>query len=674
MDSYEGDVRLIFKHFPLAGHAQASPAAQAGWAAHQQGKFWEMHDLMFANQKALGDADLSKYARSSASTSSSTDRQQRGQRKAVDADTTAGSKVGLSGTPYFLVNGHPYSGALPAKQWREIIELRAEGRAGLVDAGTARDAVYAALMKDAKATPRRRSKGPAEAPPRRARPGQDLPGPDRRARSTAPTTRSSPSSSSRTSSARSASGSTRHARPDQGAYAGDLRVVFRQRPLPMHPEAREGAKASLAAHRQGKFWEMHDKLFANPSRHDEGDLHGYAQELGLDTAMFELDLDSAEIVQMIKDDEATADRSAPAAPRRSSSTAASSPAPSRSRTLPPSSTRRRPRPRSWSTPAPRERRSTTRSWPAPRRSPDLDHGRPRRHRHRRRVSRPGRLPPRHGRAPDLHRRRRPPGVLLRRRPHARDHGPGRGRLSLPRARAARRPGPRIHGPGPQRRPGRPHRLRAASLVIVNFWATWCEPCIREWPQLDRLAERFAGRDEVVILAISVDTDPTLIAPFLERMSLSDTRVRVLWDPKQDVNKSYGTEKLPDTYFVGARRPAPARLHQRARLGPTRGLSVRRVDARRLSSTSGRPSASGLLLKPADDLRRQAGRGLAEPELEAAGEADVAAAIEPEVGDELRQVGDVRRDRGRGDHRVRARREHQRRDLHAGEARADAARW
>nr|WP_293172047.1 TlpA disulfide reductase family protein [Nannocystis sp.] len=87
------------------------------------------------------------------------------------------------------------------------------------------------------------------------------------------------------------------------------------------------------------------------------------------------------------------------------------------------------------------------------------------------------------------------------------------------------------------------------LVIVNFWATWCEPCIREWPQLDRLAERFAGRDEVVILAISVDADPKAIAPFLERMSLSNTRVRVLWDPKQDSNKAYGTDKLPDTYFV-----------------------------------------------------------------------------------------------------------------------------
>lgn len=87
------------------------------------------------------------------------------------------------------------------------------------------------------------------------------------------------------------------------------------------------------------------------------------------------------------------------------------------------------------------------------------------------------------------------------------------------------------------------------FVIVNFWATWCEPCIREWPQLDRLAERFADRDDVVILAVSVDSDPQQIAPFLERMSLTQTRVRVLWDPKQDVQKAFGTDKLPDTYFV-----------------------------------------------------------------------------------------------------------------------------
>jgi len=90
---------------------------------------------------------------------------------------------------------------------------------------------------------------------------------------------------------------------------------------------------------------------------------------------------------------------------------------------------------------------------------------------------------------------------------------------------------------------------AGKFVVVNFWATWCEPCIREWPQLDRLAERFAGRDEVVVLAISMDKDPTTLAPFLARMGLEDTRVLVLWDPQQTVQTAYGTTNLPDTYFV-----------------------------------------------------------------------------------------------------------------------------
>lgn len=88
------------------------------------------------------------------------------------------------------------------------------------------------------------------------------------------------------------------------------------------------------------------------------------------------------------------------------------------------------------------------------------------------------------------------------------------------------------------------------LVIVNFWATWCEPCIREWPQLDRLAERLAGRDDVEILAISVDQDKSLVAPFLARMSLEQTGVRVLWDPTGKLHNAFGSEKLPDTYFVG----------------------------------------------------------------------------------------------------------------------------
>ncbi|MCR9163423.1 MAG: TlpA family protein disulfide reductase [Nannocystaceae bacterium] len=105
------------------------------------------------------------------------------------------------------------------------------------------------------------------------------------------------------------------------------------------------------------------------------------------------------------------------------------------------------------------------------------------------------------------------------------------------------------------------------LVLVNFWATWCEPCITEWPQLDQLAERIDGRDDVVILAISIDQKREDILPFLERMSLAErpknadgtpdmskapvvsTKVNVLWDPTNSVNVAYGSEKIPDTFFV-----------------------------------------------------------------------------------------------------------------------------
>jgi protein-disulfide isomerase len=309
MGSYGGDVRLIFKHFPLTGHKQAAPAAQAAWAAHQQGKFWEMHDLLFANQRALSEEDLAKLGAQLGLdvTRYEADRHSDAGRASVDADQTAGNKGGASGTPYFLVNGHPYSGALPAKQWREIISYEMKAAQRLVDAGTPRAEVYTALMKEAKA-----SRMPAGKSKQR-RPGEPYPdkaykvpvdmrpqhGPDDALVTMVEF------SDFQCPFCKKVTGTLEEIKEK---YKGDLRLVFRQRPLPMHPEAREGAKAALAAHRQGKFWEMHDKLFATPSDMSKPTFMRYAQELGLDTAMFELDLESAEIAQMIKDDEALADR------------------------------------------------------------------------------------------------------------------------------------------------------------------------------------------------------------------------------------------------------------------------------------------------------------------------------------------------------------------------------
>lgn len=89
------------------------------------------------------------------------------------------------------------------------------------------------------------------------------------------------------------------------------------------------------------------------------------------------------------------------------------------------------------------------------------------------------------------------------------------------------------------------------MVIVNFWATWCEPCIREWSELDQLAQRLSDRDDVVVLAISSDASIQEVQNFLEQMNLEQTRVKVAWDPSGQLYRQLGSEKLPDTYFVNS---------------------------------------------------------------------------------------------------------------------------
>jgi peroxiredoxin len=90
---------------------------------------------------------------------------------------------------------------------------------------------------------------------------------------------------------------------------------------------------------------------------------------------------------------------------------------------------------------------------------------------------------------------------------------------------------------------------AGRFVVLSFWATWCEPCMREWPQLDQLARRLSGRDDVVVVATSVDEDKATIRSFLERAGLADTSVHVLWDASGTAPAAFGTSKMPDTYFV-----------------------------------------------------------------------------------------------------------------------------
>jgi RNA polymerase sigma factor (sigma-70 family) len=85
-------------------------------------------------------------------------------------------------------------------------------------------------------------------------------------------------------------------------YPTQLRVVFRNSPLPFDANAVPAARAALAAHQQGKFWAMHDLLFANQQRLDHDSLLEYARRIGLDMAQFQSACDSAAVTQALAND------------------------------------------------------------------------------------------------------------------------------------------------------------------------------------------------------------------------------------------------------------------------------------------------------------------------------------------------------------------------------------
>ena len=85
---------------------------------------------------------------------------------------------------------------------------------------------------------------------------------------------------------------------------GKVKLVFKQYPLPGHPKAREAAKAAVAADRQGKFWEMHDRIFKNQAKLQAANFEDYASDLGLDVERFRVDVKSKEVEAKIEADRA----------------------------------------------------------------------------------------------------------------------------------------------------------------------------------------------------------------------------------------------------------------------------------------------------------------------------------------------------------------------------------
>jgi len=133
-EKYGDKVRLVFRQFPLSFHPHAAKAAEASLCAHEQGKFWDMHEAMFANQQALYPEQLkAKAAELGLNAESFNQALDSGKYAgAVEADLAAGQSAGVSGTPAIFINGRFVNGAVPLEQITAIIddELRRKGIGG----------------------------------------------------------------------------------------------------------------------------------------------------------------------------------------------------------------------------------------------------------------------------------------------------------------------------------------------------------------------------------------------------------------------------------------------------------------------------------------------------------------------------------------------------------------
>jgi protein-disulfide isomerase len=121
---YAGKLRMVYKQLPLPMHPQARLAAEASLCANAQGKFWELHEWLFANQGGVTADSLKKAVEELKLEASAFDKclTEHTFAKQVDADLALDEKLGIQSTPYLLINGRIINGAQPVEAFKEILD------------------------------------------------------------------------------------------------------------------------------------------------------------------------------------------------------------------------------------------------------------------------------------------------------------------------------------------------------------------------------------------------------------------------------------------------------------------------------------------------------------------------------------------------------------------------
>jgi protein-disulfide isomerase len=123
-ETYQGRIRVVWKHLPLTIHKEAVPAALAAEAARKQGKFWEYHDKLFADQKRLAANDLKQHAKDLQLDMKrfEADMLDANEEKRIKDDVAEAGTLGIEGTPGIFINGRFLAGAQPFATFATIID------------------------------------------------------------------------------------------------------------------------------------------------------------------------------------------------------------------------------------------------------------------------------------------------------------------------------------------------------------------------------------------------------------------------------------------------------------------------------------------------------------------------------------------------------------------------
>jgi protein-disulfide isomerase len=281
-------VRIVFKHLPLPFHPNARPAAEAAEGVRVlggDGAFWRFYASAFAAQSELGPESYARWAVEAGVDGQAIAKGNPAWGAKVDRDLELGKKLGVDGTPTFLVNGEIVAGAQPLDAFAKVVNGELARAAALVASGVAPDKVYATLAES------NLKEEAARAEKQRAEDEKPDPNVYKVQVGKSPVLGTKDAivtivefSDFQCPYCKSVEATLKLVR---SKYGKEVRLVWKNDPLPFHHRAEPAAELALEARAEkgdDGFWAAHDALFASQGKLEDEDLLAIARELKLSEA------------------------------------------------------------------------------------------------------------------------------------------------------------------------------------------------------------------------------------------------------------------------------------------------------------------------------------------------------------------------------------------------------